>query len=200
MKVNPKFYTYLWLREDGSPYYVGKGSGNRAYISRGHVVVCPPHARIVIHPAESESEAFDTEVSLVWYYGRKDLGTGILRNLTNGGEGGIQGIKPSEETRKKMKEARIGRKLSAATRLKISMAVAGKKRTEETIRRISEGHKGTNLGNRNAAGPQTVESRRLRSKALKGKPWSEARRAAQTLDVRLKMSLSARNRRLRVCQ
>lgn len=22
------FYTYLWLREDGSPYYVGKGRGH----------------------------------------------------------------------------------------------------------------------------------------------------------------------------
>ena len=81
------FYTYLWLREDGTPYYVGKGKGNRAYISFGHGVHCPPDKeRIVIYPSFSEDEAFETEIILIWYYGRKDLGTGCLRNLTDGGE------------------------------------------------------------------------------------------------------------------
>ena len=27
------FYTYMWLREDGTPYYVGKGTLTRSKIS-----------------------------------------------------------------------------------------------------------------------------------------------------------------------
>jgi len=95
------FYTYLWLREDGTPYYVGKGFGRRAHIDhwlKGRVRRVPPKERIVIYPAESEKDAFDTECALIWYYGRKDLGTGILRNLTDGGEG-PSGAVPSASTR-----------------------------------------------------------------------------------------------------
>ena len=80
------FYTYLWMREDGTPYYAGKGKRRRAFIAHS-IGSPPPKDRIVIYPAESEQDAFDTEVALIWYYGRKDLGMGCLRNFTNGGEG-----------------------------------------------------------------------------------------------------------------
>jgi hypothetical protein len=83
----PEYYSYLYLRIDGTPYYVGKGTGYRAYTKHLFVQV-PAKDRIVIYPAASEDDAYETEIALIWYYGRKDLGTGCLHNLTDGGEGG----------------------------------------------------------------------------------------------------------------
>jgi len=82
------YYTYLWTREDGTPYYVGKGTGRRAFQfhRRQHGMKAPSKERIVIYPAASEYDALETEIALIWYYGRKDLGLGCLINLTDGGE------------------------------------------------------------------------------------------------------------------
>jgi hypothetical protein len=89
-----EYYTYAYLREDRTPYYIGKGEKNRAYVrhwrskSRGGYFDPPPRERILILKRfEIEKEAYKHEIYLINVLGRKDLGTGILRNLTNGGEG-----------------------------------------------------------------------------------------------------------------
>jgi hypothetical protein len=85
--TSPLFYAYLWLREDGTPYYAGKGQRDRAFNSRGHTVHRPQSRdRIAIFPRASEQEAFATEMELIRNWGRLDLGTGCLRNRTNGGD------------------------------------------------------------------------------------------------------------------
>lgn len=81
-------YVYMYLREDGTPYYIGKGKGNRAF-SKNHKIYVPPVERIVFVKSNlSDSESKKIEIDLITQYGRKDLGTGILRNKTNGGDGG----------------------------------------------------------------------------------------------------------------
>jgi hypothetical protein len=87
--TNPQqFYTYLWLRVDGTPYYVGKGHNDRAFLSAGHGGKRPKdRSRILIEEHPSEADAFAAEIFLIAYYGRRDLATGCLRNLTDGGDG-----------------------------------------------------------------------------------------------------------------
>jgi len=96
------YYTYLWLREDGTPYYVGKGTGYRAYTNSGHTVRHPlDHARILIQDHPSEKDAFAAEIFLIAYYGRIDTGAGILRNRTDGGDCGPDqtGFTHTQETK-----------------------------------------------------------------------------------------------------
>ena len=136
-----KYYTYMWIRSNGTPYYIGKGCRNRAFIvHRNKRVPVPERARIVIQYWASEQEAYEMEKWYIQFYGRKDLGTGILRNMTDGGEGGSQtGIKRGAITRLRMKnyannrsvehlekiaQSKIGKPLPALIRAKISDTVS----------------------------------------------------------------------------
>ena len=106
-----QFYTYLWLRNDGTPYYAGKGHGDRAFYTNNRRFKSPPRERIRIQKWEDEQTALAMERYLINFYGRKDLGTGCLRNLTDGGEdppkSAFKGKKHSEESRHKQSLAKI---------------------------------------------------------------------------------------------
>lgn len=83
------FYTYAYLREDNTPYYIGKGKGNRV-IRRQKNDVKPPKDRsriIFLKKNLTEEEAYKHEIYMIFVFGRKDLGTGILLNKTVGGDG-----------------------------------------------------------------------------------------------------------------
>jgi hypothetical protein len=117
------FYTYAWVREDRTPYYIGKGHGNRAYDKSRQF--CPPRDRILIlKQGLSESEAFSHEKYMIFIFGRKDLGTGILRNLTNGGDGASGAVR-SDETRSSIRETLSGVALTETRKRNISKSKKG---------------------------------------------------------------------------
>ena len=104
--VNPnRFYTYAYLREDRTPYYIGKGNGDRVYRKRLKGVNAPKEKSRIIFLKQNltEEESFKHEIYMIAVFGRKDLGTGILHNRTNGGEG-VSGYTHTEETKRKTNE------------------------------------------------------------------------------------------------
>jgi hypothetical protein len=130
-----RFYTYAYLRKDGTPYYIGKGKDNRVYVKgRGQIKPPKDKSRIIFLKQNlTEKKAFQHEKYMIAVFGRKDLGTGILHNRTDGGEG-TSNVVRSEETRKKMSEAKKGNKngmfghnLSEENRKKLKERMSGSK-------------------------------------------------------------------------
>lgn len=116
-KTRSNYYVYAFLRAKDSPrgakftpYYIGKGSGNRAF-RKNRKIPLPADKTLIVFVEEglSEDKAFSLEQYCIRLYGRVNNGTGMLHNLTDGGEG-TSGRVQTKETRAKISSAFTGEK------------------------------------------------------------------------------------------
>jgi hypothetical protein len=150
------FYVYMYLRAydskngcKGSPYYIGKGKGKRSH-DKNHTYKIPTdhnNIRIIVDNI-SEDEAFMWEEFWISFFGRIDIESGCLRNLTDGGEGrsgslpwnkGVTGYKLHSEEYKQKVKSRMQQGLVAlygaerATKIRKKMAESLRGRSHEDI-------------------------------------------------------------------
>jgi hypothetical protein len=166
------FYVYAYLRDDGTPYYIGKGKGKRAWIQhsiKGKGAHTPKDkSRIYICESNlTELGAFALERRYIRWWGRKDLGTGILQNMSDGGQG-ASGVKKimSAEAKAKISLANKGRVQSSEERANRSASLKGIKPSVESNIKRSAKARGRVLG------PQS-EERKAKTSLLIKQWWAE---------------------------
>jgi hypothetical protein len=130
-----EYYTYAYLRGDGTPYYIGKGKNRRAFDRKRHTVFVPPKDRILFLKQNlTEEQSIQHEIYMIAMFGRKDLGTGILHNKTNGGDG-CSGYSHSEKHKNRMSKLQTERWSKEEEKNKIrgsNNPFYSKKHSEET--------------------------------------------------------------------
>lgn len=156
-----KYYLYRHIRLDkNEPFYIGIGTKrnhkhfslkaeyNRAYETNrkesyiwNNIVNKTSYEIEILLESDDYNFIKEKEIEFISLYGRINNNTGILTNMTDGGDGFI-GYIPSKEKIEKHKIFMTGRKQSQEEKQKRNESRKGYLHSEETKLKISNSHKG----------------------------------------------------------
>ena len=167
---------YRHIRKDkNEPFYIGISLDKyRPYRKHGRnkiwkdIVSKTPYEVEILFDDISREYACEKEIEFISLYGRINNGTGILSNLTDGGDGtlgyqiteeqrqkmilthkGMSGLKHTEKTKEKIRTSNTGKVFDETRKKNISLSKIGKSniklkgvsKSEEHRKRITEGLK-----------------------------------------------------------
>lgn len=164
-----RYYVYKYLDLKGNTFYIGKGSDRRALFhlyqaTKENIKIENLHKTnkiknilnsisiedfiknniVIIKDNIDEKYALELEKELILKYGRINIGTGCLTNITEGGDFCIGNYEKSESHRIKISKTLTGKKKSLESKIKQSKSNSGKNNpmynqthTEEARNKIS---------------------------------------------------------------
>lgn len=176
------WYVYQHIRKDtGEVFYIGIGhvkNFHRAFDLRGRNDIWNKITKKtewnyeILAEGLDKSSACSLERELIQKYGRKDINTGILANMTNGGESN-DGRVVSTEVRRKLSESRRGE----------NNPFYGKRHSREYREKLSKMNRGENHPNYGKSHSQ--EARQKISNAGIGRVASEETKLRRSINTPL---------------